>query len=425
MRKITKIDTSIPAIRKRKKVAAYARVSKNTERTMHSMSAQVSYYNDLIQKNPEWEFAGVYADDAITGTIAEKRTEFQRMLSDCEAGNIDIVITKSVSRFARNTVDLLETVRHLKELGIEVRFEKEHINTLTADGELMLTILASYAQEEVETMSQNIKWTIRNHFKNGQLSGCCSFLGYKWDDSQKKLIVVPEEAELVRRLFNMYLSGSSLKQIERTLKDEGIPGVRGGKWQKTTISQILQNITYTGNLLLQKTFSQDPITKKSRWNNGELPQYYSQNTHEAIIDMETFQAVQKRLEYMREVLNSGCYEVRPFSRKLVCGKCGRHYARGRTKKENGKVYYYWKCWKRKQDGEKACGGRMISEIKLMAYSCDALGWNTFDGDKFRETVEKIVVREDGLEFFFYDGTRKEISDVKRNHYSGKEKDKSQ
>ena len=237
--------------------------------------------------------------------------------------------------------------------------------------------------------------------------------------------MVPEEAETVRRIFNMYLSGSSLKQIERTLKDEGIAGVRGGRWQKTTISQVLQNITYTGNLLLQKTFSQDPITKKLRWNNGELPQYYSEDTHEAIIDMETFQAVQDRLEHMREVLNSECYELRPFSRKLECSECGGHYARGRTKKDNGNVFYYWKCWKRKQYGGKGCKGRQISEIKLMAYSCDVLGWDTFDGDKFREIVETIIVREDGLQFFLYDGTRKEIADVKRNHYSGKKKDKSQ
>ena len=340
MRKITKIENPVPAIRKRQRVAAYARVSKNTERTMHSMSAQVSYYNDLIQKNPEWEFAGVYADGAITGTIAEKREEFQRLLADCEAGRIDIVITKSVSRFARNTVDLLETVRYLKELGVEVRFEKEHINTLSADGELMLTILASFAQEEIETMSQNIKWTIRNHFKNGRLNGCRPFLGYKWDDSQKKLVVVPEEAEIVRRMFTMYRDGYSLQNIVDTLHGEGIKSFTGQQFQKTTISNILTNITYTGNLLLQKTFSQDPITKKFRWNRGELPKYYSENTHEAIVDKETFEAVQERLEMMREVGNALYYDPRPFSRKLECGECGGHCARGRTRKDNGNTYYY-------------------------------------------------------------------------------------
>ena len=419
MAKIQRLETSVPQVKRRKKVAAYARVSKSTERTMNSMSAQISYYNDLIQKNPSWEFAGVYSDEAIPGGSKEKRPGFRELLNACDAGKVDIVLTKSISRFARNTVDLLETVRHLKSLGIAVIFEKESINSMTADGELMLTILASYAQEEVETMSQNIKWTIKKRFENGQLNGCCSFLGYRWYDKEKKLIVVPEEAELVRRIFNMYLSGSSLKQIERTLEEEGITGVRGGKLIKGSISNILQNITYTGNLLLQKTFSQDPITKKSRWNKGELPQYYSENTHEAIISMETFQAVQDRLAHMREVLNSECYETRPFTKKLLCEHCGSYYSRGRTKKANGKVYHYWKCYKHKQYGAKACAGRMISEIKIMAYSCDVLGWDTFDGDRFRELVEKVIIKEDGLEFYLLDGTRKEVRDAKRKSYSGK------
>ena len=274
MPKITKIERAERLGSSRKKVAAYARVSKETERTMHSLSSQISYYNDLIQRTPGWEYAGVYADEAVTGTGAKKRPEFQRLICDCKERKIDIVLTKSISRFARNTVDLLETVRCLKDIGVEVRFEKEGISSLTADGELMLSILASFAQAEIETMSQNIKWTIQKRFKNGQLNGCCSFLGYRWYDEEKKLIVVPEEAELVRRIFDMYLSGMSLKQIERTLDEEGTTGARGGKMLKSSISSILQNITYTGNLLLQKTYSQDPITKKLCWNKGELPQYY-------------------------------------------------------------------------------------------------------------------------------------------------------
>ena len=422
MATISRVETPAPKAMTRKKVAAYARVSKNTERTMHSMSAQISYYNSLIQKNSEWEFAGIYSDEAITGTSAQRRPGFQKLIEDCEAGKIDIVLTKSISRFARNTVDLLDAVRHLKKHGVAVKFEKENIDSLTTDGELMLTILASYAQEEVETMSQNIKWTIKRRFKNGQLNGCCRFLGYRWFDEEKKLLVVPEEAELVRRIFKMYESGSSLQQISRTLTDEGVPAIRGGKWEKTGISQILQNITYTGNLLLQKTYSQDPITKKLRWNKGELPQYYSENTHEAIVDMETFQAVQKRLEHMREVGNSEYYELRPFSRKLVCSDCGSHYMRRTNKKPTGRKIYSWECWKHKQEGSKACAGRGISEIKLRAYSCDVLGWDEFDGGRFREVVEKIIVKEDGLEFFLYDGTRKEIADVKRNHYSGTKED---
>ena len=417
MPKITRVELKRRPEAPKKRVAAYARVSKGTDRTMHSLSSQVSYYNELIQNTPGWKFAGVYVDEAITGTRTDKRDEFMKLMRDCESGKVNIVLTKSISRFARNTVDLLETVRHLKENGVEVRFEKEGINSMTADGELMLSILASFAQAEVETMSQNIKWTIQKKFKSGQLNGCCSFLGYRWDDDQKRLVVVPEEAELVRRIFNMYLSGKSLRQIAVVLNEEGVKGVRSGKIIKATISQILQNITYTGNLLLQKTYSSDPLTKKLCKNKGELPQYYSENTHEAIIDMETFEAVQKRLAHMREIRNSECYEILPFTRKIECSCCGSHYVRGVSVKKNGKRYHHWLCWRNKQHGRRGCANRKISETKLKAYSCDVLGWDEFDGDAFRELVDKIIMKEGGLEFFLADGTRKEVADVKRKSYT--------
>lgn len=183
MRKISRIEPKLPVIQARKKVAAYARVSRDTERLMHSVSAQVSYYSALIQKNPEWEYAGVYADMGISGTDTSKRGEFLRMLEDCEAGKIDIILTKSISRFARNTVDLLETVRHLKNLGIEVRFEKENIHSLSEDGELMLTLLASFAQEESRSISENVKWGVRKRFQSGEIGAANKhILGYRYDD---------------------------------------------------------------------------------------------------------------------------------------------------------------------------------------------------------------------------------------------------
>lgn len=181
MGKITKIESKIPQLPARKKVAAYARVSMETERLHHSLAAQVSYYSALIQKNPEWEYAGVYADEGITGTAASKRSEFMRMLADCDAGKIDIILTKSISRFARNTVDLLETVRHLKDLGIEVRFEKEHINSLSGDGEVMLTLLASFAQEETRSISENEKWSVKKRFEQGIPTARPRILGYRWE----------------------------------------------------------------------------------------------------------------------------------------------------------------------------------------------------------------------------------------------------
>ncbi len=205
MRTIKKIESTIPTIKTRKRVAAYARISMESERMNHSLSAQISYYNNLIQKNPDWEFAGVFADNGISGTSIEKRSEMQRLLAECEEGKIDIILTKSIQRFARNTVDLLETVRHLKDLGIEVRFEKENINSMSGDGELMLSILASFAQEESRSISDNVKWGIRKRMQSGMpnANGHFNIYGYKWDGDE--LVIVPEEAAVVKRIFQNFL----------------------------------------------------------------------------------------------------------------------------------------------------------------------------------------------------------------------------
>lgn len=202
MKKISKVEPTLPIFQKRKKVAAYARVSKETERLTHSISAQISYYSKLIQNNPEWEYAGVYSDFAISGTGTGKRDGFNQLIAECDAGKIDIIMTKSISRFARNTVDLLETVRHLKSMGIEVRFEKENINSMSSDGELMLSILASFAQEENRSISENVKWGVRKRFQSGEIGVANKhLLGYQYDEEQKKYIIIPEEAEAVRWMF--------------------------------------------------------------------------------------------------------------------------------------------------------------------------------------------------------------------------------
>lgn len=268
MRKINKIEPLMPTLPSRKKVAAYARVSMETERLQHSLSAQVSYYSELIQSNPEWEYAGVYADDGITGTKST-RAEFQRLLQDCEDGKIDIILTKSISRFARNTVDLLETVRHLKELGIEVRFEKERINSLSGDGEVMLTLLASFAQEEVISLSNNVKWGTRKRMEQGIPNGHFRVFGYCWEGDQ--LVIVPEEAAIVRRIFQNFLDGKSRLETEREFAAEGITTRDGKRWVDSNIKVVLTNVTYTGNLLLQKEYIEDPLTKKRKKNRGELP----------------------------------------------------------------------------------------------------------------------------------------------------------
>ena len=280
---------------KKKRVAAYARVSSGKDAMLHSLSAQVSYYSDYIQKHG-WEYAGVYADEALTGT-KDNRENFQRLLAECRKGNVDMVITKSISRFARNTVTLLSTVRELKALGVDVYFEEQNIHTMSADGELMLTILASYAQEESLSVSENMKWRIRRNFEDGKpWSGL--ILGYRFEDGQ--YVIVPEEAEVVRRIYREYLDGKGATVIMKGLNDDGIRTRVGKPWRIEGVLKVLKNYNYTGNLLLQKTYSENHLTKRKMINNGERPQYHAVGTHEAIVDLATWEAVQEEIHRRAE-----------------------------------------------------------------------------------------------------------------------------
>lgn len=294
MREVHKVKPSMPVIMRKKRVAAYARVSLDSERLMHSLSAQVSYYSEYIQKNPHWIYAGVYADEGISGTQTDKRDEFNRLMKDCEDGKIDIILVKSISRFARNTVDLLSAVRHLKSLGIDVIFEKENINSMSNDGELMLSILASFAQEESRSISENVKWGTRKRFEKGIPNGRVRVFGYKWEDDI--LVVVPEEAEIVKRIYSEFIGGKVPRAIANGLNDNGITTRMGCKWSDFGIRTILQNVTYTGNMLLQKVFVDDPITKHRKTNRGELPRYFVENTHEPIIEKNIFDKAQAEFE---------------------------------------------------------------------------------------------------------------------------------
>jgi len=253
MRKINKITPPIPSLPRRKRVAAYARVSVERDRTKHSLSAQVSYFSGLIQKNPEWEYVGVYADLGQTGTT-DSRKEWKRMLADCEDGKIDIILVKGISRFARNTVDLLETVRRLKELGIEVRFEKENINSMSGDGELMLTTLASFAQEESFSMSENIKWRFRKGFQNGKQKRTQVY-GYRWAGAPladgENFVIEPIEAEVVRFIFAEYLAGKSPRVIAEELNVKGIKSMYG-KWWGETLFSFLQTKNTSARSLCRK-----------------------------------------------------------------------------------------------------------------------------------------------------------------------------
>lgn len=410
MRRVTKVEQPTLAVKKRKRVAAYCRVSKDSEDSLHSLSAQVSHYNSLIQSNPEWEFAGVYYDEGISGTGTRKREEFQRLLRDAGEGKIDIILTKSISRFARNTVDLLETIRRLSSIGVEVKFEREHINSMSGDGELMLTILASFAQAEAEATSQNIKWSIKKGFEQGRAHNFHPTLGYRWNKEEGRLVIVPEEATLVRRIFEMYRDGYSLSQITETLNSEGIKPMRADKYHVTTISRILDNDIYTGNTLMQKYYVHDPVEGKLKKNKGELPKYYMEDSHEAIIDMALFKAVQERKKLMQKVLGSEHYEVRAFSRKIVCGNCGRKYMRTKSS-NNGHTYYYWKCWLQKDSGKRACPSRCLREDRLEALFCRLLNMETFDESTFREKVDRILVYEGYLEVRYSDGRVEEVHDA--------------
>lgn len=284
MAKIRKIEPKLPTVRRRKKVAAYARVSMETDRLAHSLSAQVSYYNGIIQANPEWEFAGVYADFGISGTGIGKRDEFQKMLADCSAGKIDLVLTKSISRFARNTVDLLNTVRHLKDIGVEVRFEKEKISSFSTDGELMLTLLASFAQEEVRSLSENSKWGIRKTYQNGT-DGVRNkkVLGYRYDG--EKYVIKEDEAEIVRFVFEQTVAGMKASDILEELKKRGAKSWRGYDFTYSHLNTVLKNEIYIGDRRLQKCYVADPIKHNKVKNRGELPQYYISGCHEPIIEI--------------------------------------------------------------------------------------------------------------------------------------------
>lgn len=406
MRKINKIEPKVLQMPTRKKVAAYARVSMESERLQHSLSAQVSYYSGLIQKNPAWEYVGVYADDGVTGTKAEAREEFNRMLADCEAGRIDIILTKSISRFARNTVDLLSTVRHLKELGISVQFEKEHIDSLSEDGELMLTLLASFAQEEVRSLSDNVKWGTRKRFEKGIPNGKFQIYGYRWDGDH--LVIEPEEAKIVKLIYDNFLNGLSAETTEKQLVEMGVKSYKGQHFGNTSIRQILGNITYTGNLLFQKEYVVDPISKKSKINRGELPQYWVENTHEAIIPMEVYQAVQVEKARRRELgalanwsINTSC-----FTSKIKCGCCGKSYQRSNRKgrKDPNANYTIWICGTRRKSGNAHCRNKDIPEAMLKQACTTVLGIDEFDESVFSEQIERIEVpAPNEMLFYFKDG----------------------
>lgn len=404
---IRQVRPAATPILRRKRVAAYCRVSTGKDAMLHSLSAQVSHYSAYIQARPGWEYAGVYADEAFTGTKNE-RPRFQQMLSDCRAGKIDLILTKSISRFARNTLTMLETVRELKTLGVDVFFEEQNIHSMSGDGELMLTILASFAQEESRSVSDNCKWRIRKDFSEGRPMNLPLLYGYK--SMQGKIAVDEEEAAVVRSVFKEYLSGAGSPRIAARLREAAIPRRFGGTWTATAVIEMLSNEKYTGDSLLQKTYTEDHLSKKTKKNRGELDRYYAENTHPAIIDHETYERAQQIMARRREEINirkpTGARY--PLTGKIVCGRCGAHYNRRTRSTGRGSIpRYTWQCLTYLSRGKRFCPAKQIPEETLNALTCDALGVEELT-EIAAETLEEIlVIGENRLRFVFRDGRTEE------------------
>ena len=355
----------VRASKRQLRVAAYCRVSTDDEEQLTSYEAQKKYYTDKTMTNKEWTMAGIFADEGITGTSARKRPEFLRMIRQCKQGKIDIVLTKSISRFARNTVDCLNYVRALKELGIAVIFEKENMNTLEIDSEILITMLGAFAQSESESISANVRWGIRQAMKEGKATIQYKYLyGYrKGDDSKPEII--PDQAEVVRKIYDLFLSGTPVRGIQEYLNANSVPNINGEpKWARSAIDSILTNEKYCGDVLLQKTYIDDCINKKVKKNTGQLPMYLVQNHHEGIISRETFDAAQAELA-RRSAGKSPSKKNAPTGRsrysskyalsdRLYCGECGTRYQRCTWRNRDGSKRIVWRCVSRVDYGNKYC-----------------------------------------------------------------------
>ena len=366
------------------KVAAYARVSTEKEEQEDSFERQVEHYKQLIASKPEWKYVDIYADPGISGTRAEKRPDFLRMIEDCRAGKIQKILVKSISRFARNTVDALNYIRELKDLGISVYFESENIDTLTPGGEVLLTILAAMAEQERRTISSNIRWAYQRKFQNGDIVlNTGLMLGYrkvgKDEDGHDVFEINEEEAEIVRRIYREFIAGYSITQIAKRLAADGIKTKLGkDKWQHNVIVSILTNEKYTGNALLGKTWKPDVLTKYRQKNDGKkAPIYYVEDTHPAIIEKDMFELAKKEMERRRgskeQVVGGGRFTSKyPFSGLIECGTCGGRLRRHVRTMGTGKKVASWGCATRITNGRQACDTNHINETVLEATYLAAL-----------------------------------------------------
>ena len=390
----------LSAVARKKRVAAYARVSTEQDEQQSSYEAQVDFYIRHIKSNPDWEFVEVFADRGITGTNTKNRENFNRMIDLALSGGIDIILTKSISRFARNTVDTLQTVRELKAVGVEVRFEKENLHTFDPKCEMMLTIMSSLAQEESRSISENVRWGKQKSMRDGKVSLAYSrFLGYK-KGADGRPEIVEEEAAIIRKIYDLFLSGKTINEIAAILTNMGVLTPAGRtKWSVSTVRSILSNEKYKGEALLQKTFTVDYLTKEVRKNNGEVPSVRVRNSHEPIIEPEVFDRVQSMLATSAK-RRAKVRTKLPFAGKLICGDCGSFYGHKVWRlRSTGERYNVWYC-NHKYDGDRACESPRLrdEEVKAafekMLQKCSDPN-PVYTDEKWNELVESVKVCRGG------------------------------
>ena len=390
----------LSAVARKKRVAAYARVSTEQDEQQSSYEAQVGFYTRHIKSNPDWEFVEVFADRGITGTNTKTRENFNRMIDLALSGGIDIILTKSISRFARNTVDTLQTVRELKAVGVEVRFEKENLHTFDPKCEMMLTIMSSLAQEESCSISENVRWGKQKSMRDGKVSLAYSrFLGYK-KGADGRPEIVEEEAAIIRKIYDLFLSGKTINEIAAILTNMGVLTPAGRtKWSVSTVRSILSNEKYKGEALLQKTFTVDYLTKEVRKNNGEVPSVRVRNSHEPIIEPEVFDRVQSMLATSAK-RRAKVRTKLPFAGKLICGDYGSFYGHKVWRlRSTGERYNVWYC-NHKYDGDRACESPRLrdEEVKAafekMLQKCSDPN-PVYTDDKWNEMVESVKVCRGG------------------------------
>jgi DNA invertase Pin-like site-specific DNA recombinase len=397
---------------KKKRVCAYARVSTGSDAQGESLENQIQYYENLISNNPDYEYAGVFADRGITGTT-DNRPEFQRMLNLAREGKIDLIITKSISRFARNTAIMLQVVRELKDIGVEIIFEKENIKTLSGDGELMLTVLSSFAQEESKNISDNLKWRVKKKFEKGELIiNTKRFLGYDKDE-YGDLVINPKEAEIVKRIFEDYLKGKGTFTIAKELNAERVPTVAGGRWQESTILNILKNEKYKGDAILQKYYTPDHLRKVSVRNKGVIDSYYIEDNHSPIISREIWEQVQIEIAKRAKAKGNKAGDTKkytnryPLSGMLYCSKCGSTLRRRTWNSKHSCKKIVWQCSNYIKNGKDACSGTSIDDEVISRLNIE----------------EPIIVREefrDGKKYYSYTCKRQQNQLSRTNTVAEKE-----